>query len=225
MLFIQCLLLTFIFLVATYSSFIFTQSLLEELRNEKEKLLREVEEFETKTNELEQQLKESEEKLQLVVEFPSIDAKQQKTSQSDKEVMFNGEVPSEADVAEDMERQVMANNIRIMTLEEQNEKLRASIAYLMDARENISKKKVSGLERNNLFVITYYVRFYTRINLFLFSILLYRVKSTTEKSVQQSSMVTSFQVRVVPPFGQFFFPPNSPRQRLKKKENRKFLVL
>jgi len=103
-----------------------------------------VEEFEAKTGELEQQLKESEEKLQLVVEFPSIDAvKQQKTSQSDKEVMFNGDVPSEADVAKDMERQVMANNIRIMTLEEQNEKLRTSITFLMNARDSISKKKVS----------------------------------------------------------------------------------
>lgn len=103
-----------------------------------------MEEFEAKTGELEQQLKESEEKLQLVVEFPSIDAaKQQKTSQSDKEVMFNGDVPSEADVANDMERQVMANNIRIMTLEEQNEKLRTSIAFLMNARDSISKKKVS----------------------------------------------------------------------------------
>lgn len=118
------------------------QNLLEELRSEKEKLLQEVEEFEAKTGKLEQQLKESEEKLQLVVEFPSIDAKQHKTSQSDKEVMFNGEVPSEADVAKDMERQVMANNIRIMTLEEQNEKLRTSIAFLMNARDSISKKKV-----------------------------------------------------------------------------------
>ena len=103
-----------------------------------------MEEFEAKTGELEQQLKESEEKLQLVVEFPSIDAaKQDKTSQSDNEVMFNGDVPSEADVAQDMERQVMANNIRIMTLEEQNEKLRTSIAFLMNARDSISKKKVS----------------------------------------------------------------------------------
>lgn len=103
-----------------------------------------MEEFEAKTGELEQQLKESEEKLQLVVEFPSIDAaKQQKTSQSDKEVMFNGDVPSEADVAKDMERQVMVNNIRIMTLEEQNEKLRTSITFLMNARDSISKKKVS----------------------------------------------------------------------------------
>lgn len=116
------------------------QNLLEELRNEKEKLLREVEEFETKTNELEQQLKESEEKLQLVVEFPSIDAKQ--SSQSDKGAPFNGEGPSEADVAQDMERQVMANNIRIMTLEEQNEKLRKSITFLMNARDNLSKKKM-----------------------------------------------------------------------------------
>lgn len=105
--------------------------------------MQEVEEFEAKTGKLEQQLKESEEKLQLVVEFPSIDAKQHKTSQSDKEVMFNGEVPSEADVAKDMERQVMANNIRIMTLEEQNEKLRTSITFLMNARDSISKKKVS----------------------------------------------------------------------------------
>lgn len=121
-----------------------TQNLLEELRLEKEKLLQEVEEFEAKANKLEQQLKESEEKLQLVVEFPCIDSKQQKSSSSDKEVMFNGEVPSEAEVAKDMERQVMANNIRIMTLEEQNEKLRKSISFLMNARENISKKKVSG---------------------------------------------------------------------------------
>lgn len=121
-----------------------TQNLLEELRLEKEKLLQEVEEFEAKANKLEQQLKESEEKLQLVVEFPSIDSKQHKSSSSDKEVMFNGEVPSEAEVAKDMERQVMANNIRIMTLEEQNEKLRKSISFLMNARESISKKKVSG---------------------------------------------------------------------------------
>ena len=116
----------------------YSQNLLEELRSEKEKLLREVEDFETKTSELEQQLKESEEKLQLVVEFPSIDAKQT----SDKATAFNGEAPSEAEVAQDMERQVMANNIRIMTLEEQNEKLRKSITYLMNARENVSKKKV-----------------------------------------------------------------------------------
>lgn len=127
-----------------FSPIIRLQSLLEELRSEKDKLLREVEEFEAKTGELEQQLKESEEKLQLVVEFPSIDAaKQHKTSQSDKQVMFNGDVPSEADVAQDMERQVMANNIRIMTLEEQNEKLRTSIAFLVNARDNLSKKKVS----------------------------------------------------------------------------------
>ena len=106
--------------------------------------MQEVEEFEVKTNELEHQLKESEEKLQLVVEFPSTDAKQSTQSQSDKGVMFNGEGPSEAEVAQDMERQVMANNIRIMTLEEQNEKLRKSIAFLMNARENISKKKVSA---------------------------------------------------------------------------------
>ena len=104
----------------------------------------EVEEFEVKTSELEHQLKESEEKLQLVVEFPSIDAKQSTPSQSDKGVMFNGEGPSEAEVAQDMERQVMANNIRIMTLEEQNEKLRKSIAFLMNARENISKKQVGA---------------------------------------------------------------------------------
>ena len=125
-------------------NFFYRQTLLEELRSEKEKLLQEVEEFEAKAGKLEQQLKESEEKLQLVVEFPSIDSKQQhKTSQPDKEVLFNGEVPSEADVAKDMERQVMANNIRIMTLEEQNEKLRTSIAFLMNARDSISKKKVS----------------------------------------------------------------------------------
>ena len=130
----QCTLLVFYF-------FVLSQNLLEELRNEKEKLLREVEEFETKTSDLEKQLKESEEKLQLVVEFPSTDAKQ--PAQSDKGAAFNGEAPSEAEVAQDMERQVMANNIRIMTLEEQNEKLRKSIAYLMNARENISKKKVS----------------------------------------------------------------------------------
>ena len=104
--------------------------------------MREVEEFEVKTSELEHQLKENEEKLQLVVEFPSIDAKQSTQSQSDKGVMFNGEGPSE--VAQDMERQVMANNIRIMTLEEQNDKLRKSIAFLMNARENISKKKVGA---------------------------------------------------------------------------------
>ena len=106
--------------------------------------MQEVEEFEVKTSELEQQLKESEEKLQLVVEFPSIDAKQSTQSQSDKGVMFSGEGPSEAEVAQDMERQVMANNIRIMTLEEQNDKLRKSIAFLMNARENISKKKVGA---------------------------------------------------------------------------------
>jgi len=106
--------------------------------------LQEVEEFEVKTNELEHQLKESEEKLQLVVEFPSTDAKQSTQSQCYKGIMFNGEGPSEAEVAQDMERQVMANNIRIMTLEEQNEKLRKSIAFLMNARENISKKKVGA---------------------------------------------------------------------------------
>ena len=103
-----------------------------------------MEELEAEANELEQQLKESEEKLLLEVEFPSIDSKQQKSSSSDKEVMFNGEVPSEAEVAKDMERQVMANNIRIMTLEKQNGKSKKSISFLMNARENISKKRVSG---------------------------------------------------------------------------------
>lgn len=116
------------------------QKLLEELQKEKEQLLHGVEEFETKTRQLEAQLKESQEKLQLVVEFPSIDAKQ--SSQPDHTATFNGDSPSEAEVAQDMERQVMANNIRILTLEEQNEKLRKSIAYLMNVHENITKKKV-----------------------------------------------------------------------------------
>lgn len=116
------------------------QKLLEELQKEKEQLLHGVEEFETKTRQLEAQLKESQEKLQLVVEFPSIDAKQ--SSQPDHTATFNGDSPSEAEAAQDMERQVMANNIRILTLEEQNEKLRKSIAYLMNVRENITKKKV-----------------------------------------------------------------------------------
>lgn len=129
--------------------FSFRQSLLEDLRDEKEKLLQEVEEFEVKTSELEQHLKHSEEKLQLVVEFPSIDAKQSTQSQSDKGVMFNGEGPSEAEVAQDMERQVMANNIRIMTLEERNEQLRKSIAFLMNARQNLSKKKVCAYSKNS----------------------------------------------------------------------------
>ncbi|XP_068750347.1 coiled-coil domain-containing protein 157-like [Montipora capricornis] len=116
------------------------KNLLEELKKEKKQLMHEVEEFEARTKELEQELKETQEKLQLVIEFPSIDAKQ--SSQSDKAVIFNGDSPSEAEVAKDMERQVMANNIRILTLEEQNEKLRKSITFLMNARENMSKKKI-----------------------------------------------------------------------------------
>ena len=54
-----------------------------------------------------------------------------------------------AEVAQDMERQVMANNIRIMTLEEQNEQLRKSIAFLMNARQNLSKKKVCAYSKNS----------------------------------------------------------------------------
>ena len=61
-----------------------TQNLLEELRLEKEKIQREVKQFVTKTNDLEQQLREREEKLQLVVEFTSIDAKQQKSYSSEE---------------------------------------------------------------------------------------------------------------------------------------------
>ena len=88
-------------------------------------------------------MKKSEEKLQLVVEFPSIETNQQKTTpRCDKEEMFNGEGPSEAEVARDMERQVMANNIRIRTLEEQNEKLRKSISFLTNARADVSLKMV-----------------------------------------------------------------------------------
>ena len=123
---------------------------MEELQKEKEQLLHGVEEFETKTRQLEAQLKESQEKLQLVVEFPSIDAKQ--SSQPDHTATFNGDSPSEAEVAQDMERQVMANNIRILTLEEQNEKLRKSIAYLMNVHENITKKKVC----KNIVIINYF---------------------------------------------------------------------
>ena len=61
-----------------------TQNLLEELRLEKEKIQREVKQFVTKTNDLEQRLREREEKLQLVVEFTSIDAKQQKSYSSEE---------------------------------------------------------------------------------------------------------------------------------------------
>ena len=61
-----------------------TQNLLEELRLEKEKIQREVKQFVTKTNDLEQQLREREEKLQLVVEFTTIDAKQQKSYSSEE---------------------------------------------------------------------------------------------------------------------------------------------
>ena len=136
--------------VSTTVVALFTQKLLEELQKEKEQLLHGVEEFETKTRQLEAQLKESQEKLQLVVEFPSIDAKQ--CSQPDHTATFNGDSPSEAEVAQDMERQVMANNIRILTLEEQNEKLRKSIAYLMNVHENITKKKVW----KNIVIINYF---------------------------------------------------------------------
>ena len=134
---------------------------MEELQKEKEQLLHGVQEFETKTRQLEAQLKESQEKLQLVVEFPSIDAKQ--SSQPDHTATFNGDSPSEAEVAQDMERQVMANNIRILTLEEQNEKLRKSIAYLMNVHENITKKKVW----KNIVIINYFNKMIYRSELIM----------------------------------------------------------
>ena len=47
------------------------------------------------------------------------------------------------DVVKDMERQVMANNIRMLMLEEQNEKLRKSITLLISSSEHEQSKMVS----------------------------------------------------------------------------------
>ena len=119
-----------------------SQKLLEDIKSEKEHLQQQVENLERKTNELEQQLRESEEKLQLVMDYPSIDTKS-RPRHADKEVMANGE--GEMDVVKDMEQQIMANNIRIMTLEGQNEKLRNSVTLLMVAQEDVSRKKASNV--------------------------------------------------------------------------------
>ena len=123
---------------------IFLQELLQEIRSEKEKLEKDLGQLESNVYTLEGQLRETEDKLQLVMEYPSLDTQGggQGTKHTDRGVMVNGREGDEEDVARDMEKQVMANNIRIMTLEQQNEMLRKSITLLAETQRNAAMKHV-----------------------------------------------------------------------------------
>ncbi|XP_048582175.1 coiled-coil domain-containing protein 157 isoform X2 [Nematostella vectensis] len=104
------------------------------IKEEKQGLVAEVEHLQKSSEELQQQLTDTEEKLQMVMEYPTMDG-----STGHGDANGGGEV-TELDVVKDMERQVMANNIRIQLLEEQNDKLRSSITLLMNASANAPRK-------------------------------------------------------------------------------------
>lgn len=91
--------------------------------------------LETNISTLEGQLKDAEERVQLLTDHSSFEFTKLK---------LNGQNVSDVEVARDMEKKVMANNIRIKTLEQQNEMLRKSIALLSEAQSNPTRKGVGG---------------------------------------------------------------------------------
>jgi predicted RNase H-like nuclease (RuvC/YqgF family) len=117
------------------------QELLESIQEEKTTLLENVKELQESCEELQQQLQESDEKLKLLSEYPSMDSK----TGTDKNYAINEREITDMDVVKDMERQVMSNNIRILTLEEQNNKLRKSITLLMSSAGDVQSKEVRAL--------------------------------------------------------------------------------
>lgn len=114
--------------------------MLEEIRFEKEKLESDVKQLETNVYTLEEELRDAEDKLHLVIESPSVDSDVKHRAEGDLKI-YGGEGVNQ-DVAQDMEKKVMANNIRIKTLEQQNEMLRKSIALLAETQNKASKKGV-----------------------------------------------------------------------------------
>lgn len=119
-------------------SFNSLQELLEKIQEEKRTLLKNVEELQESSEILQQQLQENEEKLKLLSEYPSMD---NKSTATDNMNGVNGREVTDLDVVNDMEKQVMANNIRILMLEEQNEKLRNSITVLMSSADDVPENK------------------------------------------------------------------------------------
>ena len=115
---------------------------------EKAQLRGRVAELEGRTDELEQQLRDSEEKLLLLTDFPPLDGKPRAAAAPHD--ALSG-LDGEADVMRDMERQIMANNIRIVSLEGQNDKLRRSITLLMAAQQDASREKVTTTQQSLAF--------------------------------------------------------------------------
>lgn len=76
--------------------------------------------------------------MKILSEYPAMD-----TETTAANNFNDGNNVSDMDVVKDMERQVMANNIRILMLEEQNEKLRKSITVLISSAEKEQRKTVS----------------------------------------------------------------------------------
>jgi len=75
--------------------------------------------------------------MKILAEYPAMD------SQSSINKTNDDSAVTEMDIVKDMEKQVMANNIRILMLEEQNEKLRKSITLLIASAEKEQRKTVS----------------------------------------------------------------------------------
>ncbi|XP_051829069.1 coiled-coil domain-containing protein 157-like [Antechinus flavipes] len=99
------------------------QELLQSLQQEKQGLERTAEELQVTVSKLDQAVQELKERERLLVAFP------------DLHVPSEAQFESSGNVAEDMRRQVQANDVRIRILEEENGRLRATLAKLKEAAE------------------------------------------------------------------------------------------
>lgn len=116
---------------------ILLQKIIHQIEEEKKKLLEDFKELEENCEKLQHQVNENEEKLKILAEYPAMDSETSVNNGND------GNTVTEMDIVKDMEKQVMANNLRILMLEEQNEKLRKSITLLIASAEKDQRKTVS----------------------------------------------------------------------------------
>ncbi|XP_043831668.1 coiled-coil domain-containing protein 157 isoform X1 [Dromiciops gliroides] len=106
------------------------QELLQSLQQEKQDLERVTEDLQVTICKLNKSIQELKERERLLVAFP------------DLHVPSQAQFESSGNVAEDMERQVQANDIRIRVLEEENGRLRATLAKLKEVAQQGGLKLV-----------------------------------------------------------------------------------
>ncbi|XP_068963426.1 coiled-coil domain-containing protein 157-like, partial [Petaurus breviceps papuanus] len=104
--------------------------LLQNLQQEKQGLEQAMEELQVTICKLDKSIMELKERERLLVAFP------------DLHVPSETQFESSGNVAEDMERQVQANDIRICVLEEENGRLRATLAKLKEVAQQGGLKHV-----------------------------------------------------------------------------------